>query len=133
VNFHDETPRTWNITEQLIRLAPKKRLIAGIVCMTASSGIAVALWEYGVVWGLTIFFFFMGILLSISGGFGLLRERRHRARVSDIMDKKEEFLAAMIDAKRQGRNPIRFLNEKGIHDAEIRTALIEEMNQRLRS
>jgi hypothetical protein len=38
----------------------------------------------------------------------------------------------MVAEKREGRNPIRWLNDQGIQDLEIRSLLIEGMNERLK-
>jgi hypothetical protein len=132
-HFQGEPRETHGILEQLIRLPPKPRILAGIVCLAVGVAATIALWGKGVLWGLTIFFVVAGFLLVLSGISGFFRERNRRAFVEMVETHREEILAAMIDAKRQGQNPVRFLNEKGIHDALVRGALIEEMNQRLRS
>lgn len=133
MHFHDETPRTGDIVQQLIRLRPKPRLFAGITCMVVSSLVAIGLWDYGVIWGATLFFFFIGFLLVVSGALGIRRDRKRETDAGEIEAHRDEIVRAMVEAKRVGKNPIRLLNEKGIHEAAIRTALIEEMNQRLKS
>ena len=121
------------ILDQLIRLPPKARIVTGILLFCAGVVATIGLWGRGVVWGLTLFLVVVGFLLLLSGIAAHFKERNREAFLASIEQHREEILAAMIGAKREGKNPVRFLNEKGIHDAEIRSALIEEMNQRLTS
>src|SRR5689334_5531867 len=115
MHFNAEPRETHGIVEQLIRLPPKPRIIAGILSMAGGGILTVWLWDRGVIWGLPVFFAVIGFLLLLTGISGHVRERNRRAFVANVEEHRQEILAAMIDAKRQGRNPVRFLNEKGIH------------------
>jgi hypothetical protein len=53
--------------------------------------------------------------------------------LESIAGRKEEILRGMIDAKREGKNPVRRLNDQGILDPEVRTWFLEAMNERLKS
>jgi len=131
MHFSGEPRETHGIVEQMIRLPPKPRIVAGVLFFGAGTAATIGLWGKGVLWGLTIFMVVVGFLLTLSGISGLFRERHRREFLTSVEEHREEILGAMMEAKRQSRNPIRFLNEKGIHDAEIRGALLEEMNRRL--
>jgi hypothetical protein len=37
----------------------------------------------------------------------------------------------MIDLKLSGKNPVRYLNDQGVQDGDLRSALMEEMKQRI--
>jgi hypothetical protein len=132
-HFQGEPRETHGILEQLIRLPPIPRIIAGAVCFAVGLAATVALWGRGVLWGLTIFLVVAGLGLLLSGISAFFRDRHHRAFLAMVEEHREEILAGMIEAKRTGQNPVRFLNEKGIHDARIRGSLVDEMNERLRS
>lgn len=117
---------------ELMRLRLKYRLIAGILCLVAGVVCTVALWERGVIWGAAICFLVFGLILTGSGLLGMKSEKKQREFLESIRRRKGEILQVMINTRKQGRNPIRYLNEQGIHDPELRTALLDEMNARLK-
>jgi len=117
------------ILEQLIRLPPKAQIVTGVLLFCGGIVVTIGLWGRGVIWGLTVFMVVVGFLLVLTGISRHFRQRHRETFLQSIQEHRQEILAAMVDAKRQGRNPVRFLNEKGIHDAALRTELIEEMNR----
>ena len=113
---HEPVPDDPSLEATLLRAAPVPRLIAGSILFVAGVALGIMLWNRGVVAGITIFLAVVGLAL-----------------VATIEGQREELIISMIAAKQAGKNPIRILNQMAIHDAEIRTSLIEEMNQRLKS
>jgi hypothetical protein len=114
----------------LIRLPPKLRLAAGILFLAGGVALTVFLWDRGVVWGFSIFAVTAGGLLTASGAAGIRSESKRRALLESINERKEEILQSLIEAKRQGKNPVRLLNEQGIVDPEVRTWFLEAMKER---
>lgn len=92
----------------------------------------VALWDRGVLWGLSLFAIAAGVFLSVSGIAGLRSQARRKKMFESAYLRRDEILNVMMAAKREGKNPIRCLNDQGIHDAELRTWFIETMNDRLK-
>ena len=129
----DAQPRgSMGVFTDLLRLPPKARLIAGIVCVAGGIGCTVLLWGRGVVWGLTLFATLAGLFLIFSGVGGIRSEKKRREFLESLRRRKQEILQVMIDTKRQGKNPIRYLNEQGIHDPALRTEFLDEMNEALK-
>jgi hypothetical protein len=117
---------------ELMRLRPMYRFIAGTICLVAGILSTAALWKRGVIWGAAILFLVIGLILTGSGLLGMEDEKKQRTFLESVHRRKGEILQVMISTQKQGRNPIRYLNEQGIHDPLLRTALLEEMNARLK-
>jgi hypothetical protein len=129
---HPPEPLAGSFT-RLLRFPPKPRLVAGVLLMMAGVCSTIALWDKGVVWGLTLFGLVAGLFLSISGAAGIWNQARRRKMLESIAGRKEEILQRLMDAKREGKNPVRCLNDQGIHDPEVRTWFLEAMNERSKS
>jgi len=115
----------------LMMLPPKARLVAGIVMALLGAGLTVALWGRGIVFGATIFCMVVGFFLAWSGYSGLERQARALAQLRSVEERRDEILQDMIDLKKAGGSPVRYLNEQGIQDAELRSVLLEEMKERM--
>jgi len=115
----------------LLMLPAKVRIVAGILLAVVGAVLAVVLWNRGVVAGATIFAVVLGFFLAWSGVSSQRRESRQQAQRKSVASRQEEILEDMVALKRSGGNPVRYLNEQGIQDAEIRATLLEEMKQRL--
>lgn len=126
-------PGSPGLFQTLLRLPPKARLGAGIVSMVGGGVLSAFLWDRGVVWGLPLFALVLGLFLSISGASGIRNDSRRRAMLESLARRKDELVDGLIEAKRTGKNPVRWLNEQGVEDAEIRGALLEHMKERLRA
>jgi hypothetical protein len=63
----------------------------------------------------------------------LLHQAKRRKLLESIAGRKEEILRGIIEAKREGKNPVHWLNDQGIHDPEVRTWFLEAMSARLKS
>jgi hypothetical protein len=133
MNFDGKPQGSPGLFTRLLRLPPLPRVIAGIVAILGGAVTTVLLWGKGVVWGLTLFAFVAGLFLLISGLVGLRHQKERQALLDSVSKRKEEMIREMIEAKRKGYNPIRWLNDQGILDAEIRTMLLDAVNERLRS
>jgi hypothetical protein len=131
-NFNEERPSVLGTYDMMLGLQPRARVIVGMASIAGGVLLSVLLWNRGILWGLPIFFAVAGIIVFFSGLAGLRRQKDRKARIAEIDARKEELLEAMIAEKREGRNPIRWLNDQGFHDAEVRSFLIEAMNERLR-
>lgn len=119
-----------DLYQRLLRLPPVPRIVAGIIALAAGAASSVFLWDKGVIFGLTLFAFVAGLFLLISGIASLRHQRKRRALVQSIAARKEEILEGMLAARKEGKNPIRWLNEQGIQDPEIRTWFIEALKAR---
>jgi len=126
----DSPDGTDQAISDLSRLPPKPRIVAGILLMAGGAAATVVLWGKGVVFGFTALAAVVGLFLLFSGIADLRRHAKRKAMLESVRDRKEEILRAMIDAKKAGRNPLRLLNEKGIHEMELRTWLLNEMKAR---
>jgi len=120
------------IYQDLLKLAPLPRLIAGIVLIPGGVLTTLVLWNRGVLWGLPAFFSVGGLFLLGSGISGLRQQKARRDRLAALETRREELVEAMVTEKREGRNPVRWLNDQGIHDAEIRGLLLDGMNERFK-
>lgn len=115
----------------LMMLPPMARIVTGIIMTVLGAGLAVALWGRGVISGLTILLGVVGFFLAWSGFSSRQSQAKQDAELQSILGRKEEMLQDMVDLKRSGGNPVRYLNEQGVQDAELRAALLEELKQRL--
>lgn len=131
-NFNEDRPTTWGTYEMMLGLEPRARVVVGMASIAGGVLLTVLLWNRGILWGLSIFFAFAGIVAFFSGLSGLRKEKERKARIAEIDARKGELLEAMIAEKREGRNPVRWLNDQGFHDAEIRSFLLEAMTERLK-
>jgi hypothetical protein len=131
-NFNEDRPTTFGTFQMMLGLQPRGRVIVGMASIAGGVLFTVLSWNRGILWGLPVFFAFAGILVFFSGLAGLRREKDRRERIAAVSARREELLEAMIAEKREGRNPIRWLNDQGFHDADVRSFLIEAMNERLR-
>lgn len=121
-----------NMMGGMLRLAPKPRIIAGLVLMVGGVGLSALLWDRGVIWGLPLFAGFFGMILFFTGLSGLTKQKARELLLSSVNERKEALIEGMLTEKREGRNPVRWLNDQGILDGEIRGLLIDAMNERLR-
>ena len=129
-----ERPRTsLDVYQNLLGLAPRPRMIAGAIAIAAGVASTILLWNRGVVWGLSLFAFVAGLFLFWSGISGMNRQKARAEQLATFRARQEELLDAMVEEKRQGRNPVRWLNDQGIQDPEIRSLLLEEMGSRLKA
>jgi hypothetical protein len=133
MNFDGRPRGPLGLYDRLLRLPPLPRVIAGIVALLGGFVSTVLLWGKGVVWGLTLFAFVAGLFLLISGLVGLRHQKDRQALLDSVSKRKEEMIREMIEAKRKGYNPIRWLNDQGILDAEVRSILLDAMNERMNS
>jgi hypothetical protein len=133
VDFHEHqrSSRPAAVFESLLRLKPRLRVASGMIGIAGGVIVSVLLWNRGVVWGYPLFAAGGGTLLLFSGLAGLRKEKARRELLTSVEEQKGVMIDAMVAEKRDGRNPIRWLNDQGIHDAEIRSLLIEGMNERL--
>jgi len=131
-NFNEESPSAMGTYQMMLGLGPRARVFAGMASIAGGVLFTVLLWNRGVIWGLPVFFVFAGTVVFFSGLAGLRKQKERAARLASIEARKEELLEAMVAEKREGRNPIRWLNDQGIRDAEIRSLLIDGMNERLK-
>jgi hypothetical protein len=115
----------------LLALPPWARLFMGLLLGLLGAGLAVALWGRGFISGVTIFLVVIGFFLSWSGISGIQRQARQQTLLKTILERKEEMLKDMIDLKLSGKNPVRYLNDQGVQDGDLRSALMEEMKQRI--
>lgn len=86
-------------------LAPKQRLVAGIVGIVAGVGLTIGLLGRGLLWGLPLFGLVLGMFLCWSGLSGIARQRKRRELVQSVAANREELLTAMISAKEGGPEP----------------------------
>ena len=114
----------------LIRLPPKPRFLVGSVILAGGIFLTVFLWNHGVIASLSIFAVVTGLLMTFSGLAGMRALSKRRQMVVALKERKEEILEALIEAKRQGKNPVRLLNDQGILDPEVRAWFLEELRQR---
>ena len=133
MNFDAKPQGSLGLYDRLLRLPPMPRVIAGIVAIAGGGASTILLWDKGVVWGLTLFAVVAGLFLLISGLVGMRHQKVRRELLASVEEKKEEMILKMIELKKQGKNPIRWLNDQGILDAEVRARLLEAMNERLRT
>ena len=131
-NFHERPATPFGIYQDLLKLSPLPRLIAGIVTIPTGILTTMLLWNSGFIWGLPLFFSAGGVFLGISGITGLRAQKARRERLAVLQTRREELLDAMVTERREGRNPVRWLNDQGIHDGEIRNLLLEGMNERFK-
>jgi len=132
VNFDRPMATSGGVYQNLLGLPPRPRVIAGMVAIAGGVLLTVMLWNRGVLWGLPVFAVVGGLFLFFSGLAGLRRQKERRALIESVEARREELLEGMVTEKREGRNPVRWLNDHGIHDAEIRSLLIDGMNERLK-
>lgn len=132
VNFHDQPGNDISIYQTLLRLRPRSRIIAGMVSIAGGVALTVLLWNRGVVWSLPVFAAVGGIFLFLSGLSGRRKEKERERLLAMAERRQEELISSMVAEKREGRNPVRWLNDQGIHDGEIRTLLLDAMNERLK-
>jgi hypothetical protein len=132
VDFHERSTRPSYVFQRLLGLAPRSRVTAGMTLIAAGVLVTVLLWNRGVVWGWALFAFGAGTLIFFSGLAGLRKEKERARRLAGLEARKDALLDCMVAEKRDGRNPVRWLNDQGIHDAEIRGLLIDGMNERLK-
>ncbi len=131
-NFNEDRPAPFGTYPMMLGLPPRGRVVAGMASIAGGVLLAVLLWNRGILWSLPVFFAFAGTLVFFSSLAGLRREKERKERIAAVAARREELLGAMIAEKREGRNPIRWLNDQGFHDADVRRFLIEAMNERLR-
>jgi hypothetical protein len=117
---------------RLLGLKPLPRAIAGSAALLAGLVLTVAFWDKGVVWGLTLFLVAAGFFLMASGLLDHLRQKRRAAYVASVLKRQNDIVLAMTEAKKQGRNPVRVLNEQKILDFDLRNQLTDAMAERLR-
>ena len=132
VDFHERSTRPSYVFQRLLVLEPRSRVIAGMIMIAAGVIVSVLLWNRGFVWGWALFAFGAGTLAFFSGLAGLRKEKDRARRLADLEARKDGLIESMVAEKREGRNPIRWLNDQGILDAEIRSLLIDGMNERLK-
>ena len=133
MNFDARPQGSLGLYDRLLRLPPMPRVIAWIVAIAGGGVSTILLWDKGVVWGLTLFAVVAGLFLLISGLVGMRHQKVRRALLASVEEKKEEMILKMIELKKQGKNPVRWLNDQGILDPEVRALLLEAMNERLRT
>ena len=131
-NFNEERPSALGTYDMMLGLQPRARVIIGMASIAGGVLVTILLWNRGILWGWSIFFAVAGIVTFLSGLAGLSAQKRRKARIAELDARTEEFLEAMMAEKREGRNPIRWLNDQGFHDAEVRSFLIEALNERLK-
>lgn len=119
------------VAGSLLMLPAKVRIVVGIIIFILGAGLAVVLWGRGVVAGATIFGMVFGFFLTLSGISSHRRESGQKAQLQSVMARQDEIIEDMIALKRSGGNPVRYLNEQGIRDGEIRATLLEEMKRRI--
>jgi hypothetical protein len=129
--FHQQPSGGGGLIGSLLMLPPKARVVTGIILAVLGAGLAVALWGRGVISGITIFLMVIGFFLSLSGISGIRREARQQAQLKSVLERKEEMLQDMVDLKRSGKNPVRYLNDQGVQDPDLRASLLEEMKARI--
>ena len=118
---------------QLLALRPITRVIAGGNLIIVGAGATFFLWEAGVIWGLTLFLVAAGICLTASGLLDHVRLKRREAYVASVLKRQNDIVLALVEAKKQGRNPVRVLNEQKIHDFDLREHLMQAMEERLQA
>jgi len=132
LNAPESEDHVTNVYVRLLRLPPQYRLITGIGCVLGGAFLTWSFWERGVVWGLTLFVVAGGLFMSVSGALDWRKQVRRRKYLESIRDRKDELLDGLIAAKRSGKNPVRWLNEQGITDAELRKWFFGAMEERLK-
>jgi hypothetical protein len=120
------------IYQNLLGLPPKSRMIAGAVAIAGGVASTVFLWNRGVVWGLSLFAFVSGLFLFFSGISGMNRQKARAQQLAAFQARRKEWVEAMVEEKRRGGNPVRWMNDQGIHDPEIRSLLMEDVTARLK-
>jgi hypothetical protein len=126
------TSTTGGVFVNLLRLPPRPRVIAGILSIAGGVLVSVLLWDRGVLWGLPIFAFIGGLFMFFSGLTGIRKQKERQKLLASFESRRTDLLDGMVAEKREGRNPIRWLNDQGIQDLELRSLLIEGMNDRLK-
>ena len=124
---------TTDLFQNLLWLPSKPRLIVGLIAMTVGAILTVVFWQKGVIWFLTIFAVVGGFGLSLTGFLDMKKEAKLRAYRESIRRRVPELLNGLAEAKRQGQNLVRWLNEQGVVDVETRARLIEILNNRLKA
>jgi hypothetical protein len=132
VSFDDQ-PRATDVFQSYIARPPRERMIAGAIAIALGVAGTVLLWNRGILWGWTVFLFGAGVLLFFSGITGMSRQKARAKELAAFRARQPELVGAMIEEKRRGGNPVRWMNDHGIHDPEIRTILLEELGARLKS
>ena len=129
---HHESRDPVGLYETFLWMTPLQRVFMGTIITGAGVYISVMLWERGVIARLPLFAALAGPFLFFSGLTGLRKAKERKAMFEEIRKREDELVGSMVTDKREGRNPIRWLNDQGIQDLEIRTLLIEAMNERLK-
>jgi hypothetical protein len=117
---------------RLLRLPPMALVVAGLFCIAGGGAVAVLLWINGMLWSLPLFAASGGVFLTVSGVLDGRKEKKRREYRESIRERAGDILRGILDAKRQGKYPLRYLSDQGIQDREIRRELIDAMNQRLK-
>jgi hypothetical protein len=109
------------------------RILAGAISIVIGSYITIYLWEGGFLLGLPIFLVVGGLCLFVPGCVDLKRELARSRELKEVLNREAEIAMKLVEAKRQGRNPYRALNEQNIRDPELRQLLLQKADQRLKS
>ncbi len=108
-------------------MPPIPRMVAGVASVVVGAGTSAMLWEAGWVWGLALFAVLAGLGLFVSGFLDLRRRIAFESLVTIVKAREPELVAGMVEAKRRGESPVRWLSSQGILDAEIRGYLLERV------
>lgn len=126
-------PSGADIYGELLGLPPRPRMAAGFVAVLGGVATTLYLWDHGVIWGLPLFASIGGIVLFISGFRDLRRREAFENLFALVKEREGELVAAMMEAKRKGESPVRWLTSQGIVDAQIRAYLLERVKDREQS
>ena len=109
------------------------RVVAGFACIAGGSALTVLLWKKGYLWGPPVVLAVIGVCLFIPGLVDLRNQWKRRKCRESIRGSEESLIRGMLDVKRRGKNPLQWLREEGIQDAEVRAELLRAMNERWKS
>lgn len=130
---HFDNSSVRGVFSSMLALSAMGRVIAGVISSVLGTYFTVALWEQGVIWGVPIFFAFGGLFfLLIPGWMDLRRENERRRECEAVLSRESEIVSALLEAKRERRNPYRVLNEQRVRDFPLRQYLLEKAEQLLR-
>ncbi|GEM_PF-6723740 len=118
-------PSEAEIFGDVLGLPPMPRMAAGFTSVVFGAGVSLFLWGHGIIWGLSLFAIVAGLILLTSGFRDLRRREAFERLVAVVKEREGELVAGMLEAKRRGESPVRWLTSQGIVNSEIRGYLLE--------
>jgi hypothetical protein len=113
---------------QLGQLPPQKKIAVGAVMALGGAAACIFLWDRGMVWGLVVLVAVFGVYLTAIGLREQARARAIAAEMGRARGEWAELRHAIVEARRSGKGPVRYLIDRGYKEFEVRRWIVRELD-----